>query len=129
MKYISYRNVTFASVTGGSYEFRKGVPTYAPPRMHDELIAMGIVPEEGQEVEKDPVAGPTEPTSPTEREAALFAAFEKIVARGRREDFTAVGAPHAAVLSRDLGWGSIVAKERDAVWSKWTLLQLEKEDA
>lgn len=126
MKYISYRKLTHVSLTGGSVEFEKGVPTYAPPRMHHELIALGVVPEE--QLEEPEVTGAVEPTDPTTRETALFNLFETLVARGRREDFTAVGAPHASVIAKELSWSTINAKERDAVWSKWTLIQLEKAD-
>lgn len=126
MKYISYRKLTHVSLTGGSVEFEKGVPTYAPPRMHHELIALGVVPEE--HMEEPAVADPAEPVDPSAREVVLFELFDTLTTRGRREDFTAVGAPHAAVIAKELGWSTINAKERDATWSKWTLLQLEKAD-
>ena len=119
MNYIAPRKMTVASVSGRSVEFEKGVPTYAPPQMHAELIAVGIVPAE--EIPEVPSAGPVEPTVPAEREAALFTAFEAIVLRGKREDFTAVGVPHNAVLSKELGWSSMSGKERDAAWAKFTL--------
>lgn len=119
MDYIAPRKMTVASVSGRSVAFEKGVPTYAPPQMHAELIAVGIVPaEEIPEPEED--SGPKEPTVPVEREAALFAAFEKIVLRNKREDFTAVGTPHNSVLAKELGW-SVGSKERDAAFQKWNL--------
>lgn len=119
MKYISNRDITVASISGRSVEFKKHEPTYAPPIMHGELISLGIVPEENvEEVEKP--EGPVEPTVPAEREAAFNVVFEAMVLRNDRNDFTAAGTPHAAVVQRELGWkNSINAKERDAAWAKF----------
>lgn len=124
-KYISHRNVTVASLCGRSVEFKKGEPTLCPPQMHEELLARGIMPEEPPEdvVEN---SAPVEPTGTGERETALFDLFEKLTLRARREDFTAVGVPHAAVIAKELNWGQINAKERDATWDKW---KLSKESA
>lgn len=126
MNYTSYRNLTHASLSGGSVEFKKGVPTYAPPRMHAELVALGCIPEE--QIDEPEALPSDEPTDPTARETALFAMFAKLTQRGRREDFTAVGAPHVGVLAEELGWAKLQGKERDAAWTKWTLEQLEKDD-
>ena len=117
MDYIAPRNMTVVSKSGRSVEFEKGKPTYAPSQMHAELIAMGVVPaEEIPEPVDDGL--PKEPTVPTEREAAVFAAFEALMLRNKRGDFAGTGAPHAAVLSKELGW-TIDGKERDAAWSKF----------
>ena len=119
MEYIAPRKMTVASVSGRSVSFEKGVPKYCPPQMHAELIACGVVPAE--EIPEPEVTGPVEPQVPTEREAALFKAFEVIALRGKREEFTAVGVPHAAVLAKQLGWSGIGNKERDAAWQKFML--------
>ncbi len=116
MNYISHRNVTVSSVSGRSQHFIKGEPTWAPPQMHAELVAMGILPvEEIPEVEVD---GVREPMVAAEREAALYAVFTKMITRNKREEFTGVGLPHMAVLAKELGW-SVAAKERDATWHKF----------
>ena len=120
MHYIAPRDMTVASRSGRSVEFVKHEPTYAPPQMHAELIAHGIVPAE--EVPEVVVAPGTEPFVAAEREAALFAAIEKIVTRGKRGDFAGTGAPHTAVLARELGWSALDAKERDAAWAKFQIL-------
>ena len=117
MNYIAPRNMTVSSKSGRSVEFVKGEPTFAPPVMHAELIAVGIVPtEEIPEPEDD--GTPVAPTVPEERQAAVYAAFEKIVLRGGRKDFAGTGAPHAAVVSKELGW-DIDGKERDLFWQKF----------
>ena len=124
MNYIAPRNMTVASTSGRSVAFVKGVPTYAPSQMHAELVQVGIVPaEEIPEVIPD---GPVEPTVAADREAALNASFEKILLRSRREEFTAVGTPHLAVLAMDLGW-AVPAKERDAAWLKFNLARADAE--
>jgi hypothetical protein len=119
MEYISPRKITVASISGRSVCFEKGVPTYAPPQMHAELIRVGIVPAE-EMPEPEPTNGPVEPQIAEEREAALFKAFEKIVLRNKREEFTAAGLPHLSAIKVELGWG-VDAKERDPLFQKWNL--------
>ena len=117
MDYIAPRNMTVVSKSGRSVEFEKGKPTYAPSQMHAELIAMGVVPaEEIPEPVDDGL--PKEPTVPTEREAAVFAAFEALMLRNTRGDFAGTGAPPAAVLSKKLGW-TLDGTERAAAWAKF----------
>lgn len=118
-KYVSYRDITVSSVMGHSIEFKKGVPTNCPPTMHAELLAIGILPEDPL-VEEPVVEGTQAPQDPMAREAALFAAFDKIVLRNAREDFTATGTPHLSVLEKELGW-KVDSKERDSQFKKWTL--------
>lgn len=116
MNYVAPRKMTVSSTSGRSVSFEKGEPTFAPPQMHADLIAVGIVPtEELPEPKNDEVR---EPIEPKEREAALFALFEKLILRGKREEFTGVGLPHLAVMKRELGW-EVAAKERDATWAKF----------
>jgi hypothetical protein len=116
MNYIAPRKMTVSSTSGRSQTFEKNVPTFAPPQMHAELIALGIVPEDDIEEDEGP-KGPAEPIIPHEREAALFKVFEAMVLRGKREEFTGVGVPHLAPLASALGWSA--AKERDAAWTKF----------
>lgn len=117
MDYISPRDITIASVSGRSVAFKKGIPTYAPDQMHAELTKHGIVPAE--EIPEPADDGSVkEPTVPAERHAAVFAAIELIMLRGKRNDFAGTGAPHAAVLSKELGW-TIDGKERDVLWQKF----------
>jgi len=124
MNYIAPRNMFVNSTCGRSASFRKGVPTFAPPQMHKDLIALGIVPE--TEIEEVEATEKKEPVVPAEREAALMAAFDKIVLRARREDFMADGTPHSKVIAAELGWAEPHVKERNAAWKKWTLAKLEE---
>lgn len=117
MHYIAPRTMTVSSVSGRSVEFAKHEPTYAPPQMHAELIAHGIVPAE--EMPEVVLTASNEPSVATEREAALMQAIEAVILRGKRGDFAGTGAPHSAVLARELGWSALDAKERDAAWAKF----------
>ena len=117
MKYIAPRNLTLASVCGLSIELIKGKPTLCPPGMHEELLALGCVPETPLPEPADD-AKPTKPMTPNDRYVALTKAFEVISLRNERTEFNAVGVPHAAVLAKELGW-NVDAKERDASWAKW----------
>ena len=118
MNFILHRNRTVASTCGLSIEFKKGVPTLVPPAMFNDVIAIGAVPEEELN-ESDLPPKPASPEQLAEREAAMFKAFDVIVKRASRDDFTAGGVPHNTVLGRELGW-SVQAKERDAAWVKST---------
>ena len=120
MKFVFHRNKTIASVMGLSIAFQKGVPQAVPTYMIQEVIAAGGVPE--SEMTDDEVLATTskEITDPVAREAALFAVFEDMVLRNVREEFTAGGAPHTAVITQKLGW-AIQAKERDTAFAKFKI--------
>lgn len=120
MDYIAPRDMTVISTSGRSVILKKGVPTYCPAQMHKDLISAGVVPAE--EI-PDPVVddGPGEPVVHSDRQTALMAAFEKILLRNNRGDFTASGVPHSAVLIKELGWSTITTKERDAAWIEFNL--------
>ncbi len=119
MKFVFNRDRTIASVFGHVIHFPKGVPTHVPPEMHKEVFQAGGVPEGDVDLD-EPAApqGAVEPVDPTERERLMFAAFEKLVLRNRRDDFTASGAPHPKALARELGW-MVQNKERDLAWVKF----------
>lgn len=117
MRYTSFRDITVASTCGLSVSLKKGEPKACPPGMHDELLALGCVPE-SPPPEPEEGAPPKAPTNAVERYEALCKAFEKIALRNDRTEFNAAGVAHAAVLARELGY-SVNNKERDAAWAKW----------
>lgn len=117
MRFMLPRNRTLVSTCGLSIEFKKGEYHLVPPAMYADVIAAGGVSEE--EIPEDEMPkGPAAPEDALKREEAMFAVFEAVVLRGQREDFTAGGAPHNAVMSRELGW-AVSAKERDTAWAKF----------
>jgi len=117
MRFKLPRNRTIASTCGISIEFKKNEFHLVPPDMFAEVIAAGGV-SEHEIPEPEEVVPGTPPTSPDERQAQAFRAFDEIIRRGTREDFTGGGAPHASALSSSLGW-QVNAKERDAFWTKY----------
>lgn len=118
VKFVMHRDKTIASTMGLSLAFEKGVPMAVPPYMIQEVIAAGGVPESELTDEEVVALTSNEPTDKDERQAALFAAFEDMVLRNVREEFTAGGAPHTSVLTQKLGW-SVQAKERDLAFAKF----------
>lgn len=118
MKFIMHKKRTIASVMGLSIEFEKGVPTLVPPYMYKEVIAAGGVPESELDEEELSTGNPGEIIDPVARKAAIMKAFESILLRNIREEFTAGGAPHNAVMAKELGW-ALTAKERDIAWAEF----------
>lgn len=116
MKFTMQRDRTVASTLGHSIEFKKGEATPVPPIMWDLVQQFGAVPEE--DIPEPVVVHATAPTDPVVRSGEIQTAIELIVLRKEREDFTAGGAPHAKVLSAELGW-AVTPKERDAEWLKF----------
>jgi hypothetical protein len=116
MKFVMHRNRTIVSTSGHAVEFVKGELTHVPPAMYEQVMAAGAVPEEELDLDPKEEGKVEEPTDPATRQKALFAAMEKVTLRGKREEFTASGAPHAKVLSNELGW-TVSNKERDTAWA------------
>ena len=117
MKFTFHRDRVVATTKGHVVSFKKGVPTEVPELIYDEIVAAGGIPE--SEVPEDPVKLQAKgPTDPAEREMEIFIAFETIVTRGKREDFTAGGAPHIKAVNAELSW-DLDSKERDAAWVKF----------
>jgi hypothetical protein len=120
MNFVMHRNKTVASSMGLSIEFVKGVAQHVPPYMYKEVLAHGGVPEDELTEEELNPGNSNEPREPEDRKAALFVAFDKIVLRNEREEFTAGGTPNTGVLTRELGW-TVNAKERDAAWQEFKI--------
>ena len=118
MKFVMPRTRTIASVMGLSIEFEKNVPTAVPPYMYQEIIAAGGVPENELTEDELKTGNPDELLDPTQRKAALMGAFTQIVLRNIREEFTAGGTPHNAVMTKELGW-VLPTKERDIAWAEF----------
>lgn len=118
-----YRNYTLSTTKGHSVNFVKGVRTWVPAGIVPEAVAIGAIPEEAVDV-----LGPEKQEAPTlssqEREALVFAAFEKLVLRAGRGDFSASGQPHPRKLEEILGF-DMPHQERELLWQKYNA---KKED-
>lgn len=117
MKFTFHRDRVIATTKGHCLRFVKGVPTEVPALVYDEVIAAGGIPE--SEIPEDPVVVKAKgPQDPAERELELTCAFETILLRNKREDFTAGNVPHLKAVNAALGW-EVDAKERDIAWVKF----------
>ena len=124
MNFVLNRNRTLASATGHSIEFKKGVPVHVPPEVYDEAVSIGAVPED--ELPESDAPTSNEPADATERQTAIFAAFESIMARGRRDDFSATGAPSGKALNTELGW-PVPTRERASTWEAFKAVKGDPE--
>lgn len=118
MKFVMARDRTIVSTCGLSVAYKKGEPALTPPAMYAEVIAAGGVPEEEIPEGEMPPARPT-PDQLAEREKQMLQAFDVIVRRAVREDFTAGGVPHVTVVAAEVGW-TVQPKEVKAAWVKYT---------
>lgn len=116
MNFVTLRDRTLTSKLGHVIDFKKGEPTYVPPEVWDEAIAIGATPED--ELPEEDKTNSTEPNDPVERKAAIQAAFQAIVERGAREDFAASGAPSGKAVNKQLGW-TVESRERLEAWNQY----------
>lgn len=122
MKFVMSRNRILATKMGHTIDFKKGELTHVPPECYDEVIAVGGVPE--TEIEEDVRGANERPEDPLEVEAAVFKVFEAMKLKNDSKEFSAGGLPHPRAIQQRLGW-AVDAKERDALWAKFT--QAEKD--
>lgn len=124
-KYVLQRNHTHRS-TLGVISFAKGEPTWVPPIMEKEIVAIGGERVDGDKPDVlDPEAVEVQPLSFDERQEAIFAAFELIAERNDSKDFTGAGVPTVKSVEKVTGfdvdrnelvdmWGEFKAKKAEA---------------
>lgn len=115
MMFVLARNKIVATLSGHAIEFKKGEPTYVPRDAWDEVIAVGAVPAE-ELPEDEPKA--EVPTDPHERQEALFSAFETIMLRQNRGDFSATGVPSTKAIKSLVSF-PVDDRERLTAWEKF----------
>jgi len=119
-----HRNYALQTTKGRSFNFVKGEPVWVTPECVPDAIAIGAIPEESvADVLGDESAPPVYLT-PQEREAKLFAAFDLMIARDERGDFTASNMPHCKRLISIVGF-EVYNTERDEAWQKYNQLKAE----
>lgn len=100
-EYVLNRDFVLRTTMAHTIAFKKGEPTWVPPIIEKEAIAIGaeradngktdiLVPE---------VNGKSQMTFEELREA-LFAAFDLLVEKNDSDDFTAQGVPKVAVVEK-----------------------------
>lgn len=117
MKFTLNRDLTVCSVSGHAVAFKKGVATFVPKSMHHEVLAIGAVAADPDEVEFDDQVKPTKeaPADPAERAEMIRMALADIKARNAREEFTATGVPKAKTVVTILGF-EVSAREIGDEW-------------
>lgn len=120
-----HRNYTLRTLRGLSFQFVKGEPLFIPPFCVPEAVAIGAIPvdEDIDVIEKEYVPPP--PMTMDERKEKLHVAFEALIKRQDRGDFTASGLPHVKKIADITGF-ELTTKERDQFWQEY-LQKLQEE--
>ena len=117
MRYKLNRDMTFSSTVGISMEMKKGEFHFVPSPLVPQVVAAGGVPETEVEDEAQAPAS-TIPTDPDARKKAVYTAFEVIIARNARDDFTAANSPSVDAVKRELGW-SMTKRDLAEAWASF----------
>jgi hypothetical protein len=105
--------------SGHNIRFEKGQPTWVPPELFRDAIAMGAEPLEGDKNDMLPAEeAPEEQLSEADREALIFGAFDEIMEKNDPKDFGADSKPSVAAVVQIVKF-SIVKKELIALFQKY----------
>lgn len=121
MKFVSNRDYVYRSLFGHSIEFFKNVPVEVPKQLHSGLLAVGILPADGEvEVGKDTVVPGTKPPvlapeDGDERADMILGVIKAMVEGNDSKNFTGGGQPNADAVSASLGWKTDV-NEISKIW-------------
>lgn len=113
MKFTMPQNKTVATKLGHTIEFKAGVPTHVPKECYRAVQAEGAVPED--KIVDAAVPSKKVVEDAQDRRIAVFKAFEQLVEKNKRGDFSANGMPKTQAIEKLTDF-DIDAKERDALW-------------
>lgn len=117
MKMSLNRNLVHYSLCGRSVRFEKDKPTFVPPHMIKEIVALGgVVADDPAVVEETMKALDKEKADAENRVPTISEAVKQLVARNQRGDFTAGGRPNLNVLSKMCGF-TVTAQEMEPIWN------------
>jgi len=120
-----HRNFVLRTTKGHTIGFVKGQQTWVPPMCVPDVVAIGAVATEASDGDVlGDVPAPVSSLTPDERRHKLFEAFETMLSRGERTDFTASGLPHARRLTGMVGF-EVGNRERDEAWQLYTQAKAE----
>lgn len=97
------RNYVLATLRGHRIRFVKDEPTYVPPAVVPDAVAIGATPADGSDpnvLPPDPKGANPTASDPTARKAAIMAAIDKIIERNSKDDFNAANQPKADAVSK-----------------------------
>lgn len=118
------RNYALSTTKGHSVNFKKGERTWVPLGIVAEAIAIGATPEEPIDV-LPPDTPERKQIADAELKEKAFAAFEKMLLRNNRGDFSASGTPNPKKLEEMVGV-DIPQKHRDALWIEYNAKKAEE---
>jgi hypothetical protein len=122
-----HRNYVLSTTAGHVLRFEKDKSTWVPPACVANAVAIGAQPVDPLPVEAD--IFPPEPKTPValtpeQRQKTFFDAFETLLLRSARGDFTASGLPHLKQLEPLIGF-PVSQQERDEFWDKYNVSKQE----
>ncbi|WP_018609494.1 hypothetical protein [Uliginosibacterium gangwonense] len=122
-KYTLNRTHTHRS-THGVISFLKDEPTWVPPNMEREIVAIGGQVAEGETAPEMIAPPPKESVQLTEaeRKEYLFLAFEEIVATNDAKDFTGQGVPTVKSVEKLVEFST----DRAEIVSAWAEYKISK---
>ena len=124
--FVLGRNHVLRSTRGHIITFKNGEPTWVPPHCAIEAQNIGAecIDEKfdplGEE-EKEPPA-----LSLEERKEKIIAAFEKLIERNQRSDFSGNGVPTKVALEELAGFKS-EKKEYEALWNDFKIARADRD--
>lgn len=120
-----HRDYILRTTKGHSIEFKKGQKAWVPPMCVPDVVAIGAVADNAEDGDVLPAeVAPQRFIEGAEREKLIHDAFEKLIARNERGDFTASGMPHAKKVEAIVGF-EVSNKERDTAWMAFTAAKAE----
>lgn len=124
------RTYVLVSKSGHAIGFEKDKPINVPPSVYHEAVAIGAVNANGDSPDVlPPEVKKVEVVDPIARTKALEAAFDLLLERDQRGDFTGAGAPTKEAVMRITDF-RVEGTELKAVWQAYReKLSLKKEEA
>lgn len=117
-EFVLNRNYTLRTTAGHVVNFIKGNPTWVPPVITKEAVAIGAESLDAKVDVLEPEQEPKPELSLDEREQLIMLAFETLLEKNERESFTAQGIPTEKALKAATGL-DVLTKERQDLWMKF----------
>lgn len=115
-----HRSYRLATLKGHSIQFAAGVPTFVPPSVVADAIAIGAEAADGEAYDVTPQPPPAANNGPSDaakREQDIMAAINTITVRNDRDEFNAGGVPKPAAVAAVVGY-KVDKREVTEVWMK-----------
>jgi hypothetical protein len=122
-----HRNYVLRTTKGHSVSFVKDEPAYVPPICVEDAVAIGAQPVNDGDGDVIPEEAPEVVLTQAQRMEKIYEAFETMVRRKERADFTGNGIPNIRKLEMLVGF-EVHAKERDNAWKEFRI-KLENPDS